>query len=377
MNNSEVIHKIRETAEPILEKIANRSVREFRLGELEIDNGISLRGTPLRNGALKTVLKSLRVRPNFTDLAHKMTPEDWNSVSGRLKNVEAETRMYAKMAPNDSGDQEIIDIYGHNDRKKSEDSGDASQYIDWIARSLSESEKTYTLKGMDFDHRRELFNLTLLDENSDTDVFGTGIDVWKMGDRFTFGGVQFNYAPFFERLVCKNGNTATEYGFGSNISQTKYNDRRIQKVIEKALHHTSGELPAQLQRAVKHLKESNISLSEFYDYRRWFESRNENDRYDRIISRYFDDRPFYQGYGMNIQEKSRKWKSTANSGINAYQFFNMLTYIASHPDKIIMDRSDRTDLQIAASNLLFKKQLDLEDVAQSAQVIYPVLPEMN
>ena len=80
---------------------------------------------------------------------------------------------------------------------------------------------------------------------------------------------------------------------------------------------------------------------------------------------------------MNIQEKSRKWKSTANSGINAYQFFNMLTYIASHPDKIIMDRSDRTDLQIAASNLLFKKQLDLEDVAQSAQVIYPVLPEMN
>jgi hypothetical protein len=198
-----------------------------------------------------------------------------------------------------------------------------------------------------------------------------------MGDRFSFGGLQFNYAPFFERLICKNGNTATEYGFGSNISQAKYNNRRIQTVIEKALKYDTESLPAQLQQAVQHLQNNNVSMSEFYDFRRWFESRNENDRYNKIIMNYFDDKPFYQAYGTNIAEKSRKWKSTANTGINAYDFFNLLTYIASHPDKVMMERSDRTDLQIVASNLLFKRELDLEDVATPTKVSYPRLVEMR
>jgi len=43
----------------------------------------------------------------------------------------------------------------------------------------------------------------------------------------------------------------------------------------------------------------------------------------------------------------------------------------------MMDRSDRTDLQIVASNLLFKKELDLEDVATPTKVSYPRLVEMH
>jgi ATP-dependent DNA helicase RecQ len=43
----------------------------------------------------------------------------------------------------------------------------------------------------------------------------------------------------------------------------------------------------------------------------------------------------------------------------------MLTYIASHPKEVRMDREHRTDLQIKASNLLFKKELDLEDIASA------------
>ena len=117
-------------------------------------------------------------------------------------------------------------------------------------------------------------------------------------------------------------------------------------------------------------------MAEFYDFRRWFESRNENERYEKIIMNYFDDAPFFKAYGVDITQKSRKWKTTANTGINAYDFFNLLTYVASHPEKIMMDRSDRTDLQIVASNLLFKKELDLEDVATPTKVIYPRLVEM-
>ena len=90
MNNQQVIQQIQEQSAPILEKIANREVREFRMGDLTIDNGISLRGMPLTGRALRNVLGALRVRPNFTDLANKMSPEDWRSVSERLKKAEAE-----------------------------------------------------------------------------------------------------------------------------------------------------------------------------------------------------------------------------------------------------------------------------------------------
>jgi hypothetical protein len=377
MNNQTVIQQIQEQTAPVMEKMANRTVREFRMGDLEIDNGISLRGMPLRGKAVRNVLGNLRVKSNFTDLFHKMTPEDWRVVSHKLKQAEGETKMYAKIFVNDQGEQEIIDTFNHNDKKKSTDEGDVQQYIDWITSNLAESEKEYSLKGLNFDSNKEVFNLTLLDANSDTDVFGTGIDIWKMGDRFTFGGLQFSYAPFFERLVCSNGNTATEYGFASNISQAKFNNKRIETTIEKALKYGSETLPAQLQQAVQHLRTNNVSMAEFYEYRRFFESRNENDKYMRIINEYFNDQPFFQSYGVNITEKSRKWKSTANTGINAYDFFNMLTYIASHPEKVMMDLTDRTNLQIQASNLLFKRELDLEDVATPVKVLYPRHSSMN
>jgi hypothetical protein len=95
------------------------------------------------------------------------------------------------------------------------------------------------------------------------------------------------------------------------------------------------------------------------------------------MARFFNEKPFFQAYGVNLDEKSKKWKSTADSGINAYDFFNMLTWIASHPGEVKMDRSDRIDLQIQASNLLFKPQYDLEDIATGVTVNYPRLACMN
>jgi len=219
--------------------------------------------------------------------------------------------------------------------------------------------------------------LILLNENDRVDVFGTDLDLWKMGDRFHFNGVRFNYAPFFERLVCSNGNTATEFGFGADISKNSFNNNKIQGVISKALEFGSETMPATLAQAVQHLQKNNVSLAEFYQYRNFFESRNGEEVYTGLIEKYFNDQPFYRGYGVNINEKSRKWKATANSGINAYDFFNLLTWVASHPDQVRMDKNDRIQLQIQASNLLFKKELDLEDIATSANIVYPRLAAMN
>jgi hypothetical protein len=198
-----------------------------------------------------------------------------------------------------------------------------------------------------------------------------------MGDRFEFNSLKFDYAPFLERLSCSNGNTALEYGFGADISHAKFNDRRLESVIQKALSVKNETVPLILQQSVSHLQKNNVSMAEFYQYRKFFENLNDDGIYTGLINNFFDDKPFYQSYGVDINGKSNKWKSTANTGINAYDFFNMITYIASHPKEVRMDRDHRTQLQINASNLLFKKELDLEDIATSVKIDYPRLAAMN
>jgi len=377
MYNTETIEQIRQESTGILERLADREISGFKIKDLDFDNGVSLRGTPLVGHALKGVLAFLRVRTGFVDFAQKMTPEDWTTVSRKIKATEGETAMYAKIVKNDLGQPEITEVYPQNRNKKNPDDASYRQYLDWITEALLQSENAYTLKSFDFDAKHETMGITLLNNDRKVDVFGTDLDVWKMGDRFVFNGLRFDYAPFFERLICSNGNTATEYGFGAGINQAKFNNKKIQGIIERSLVHGQETLPEILAQSVQHLQNYNVSIHEFYTFRKFFESRNENGRYDSLIERYFSDRPFYSAYGEDVARKSYKWKSTADSGINAYDFFNGLTYLASHPDKIKTEKKDRTDLQIAASSLLFKKQLDMEDIASPVKISYPRLEIMH
>lgn len=376
-NNQETIELIRKETSGVLERLADRQISEFKIKDLDFENGVSLRGVSLRGTALKGVLSMLRVRAGFVDFSQKMTPEDWSTVSKKLKAVEGDTAMYAKTITNEQGEVEIIDVFPQNRNKKHIDDASYTQYIDWIVDALDTTETSYSLKNFDFNSTHESFGITLLNNDRQVDVFGTNEDVWKLGDRFVFNSLRFDYAPFFERLVCSNGNTATQFGFGANIAQAKFNNSKIQGTINNSIIHGMETMPDMLQNAVQHLKNNNISIQEFYTYRRFFEGRNENEQYNSILAQYFNDQPFFQAYGLNIAEKSAKWKSTANSGINGYDFFNQLTYLASHPDKIKVGHKDRLELQIQASNLLFKQNLDLEDVASSVKIHYPTNPLMN
>ena len=377
MKNQQVIEQIEEKSQSVLSSLKDRSFTEFSLKELDFDNGLSLRGLPIRGNAAAKVLGALRVKKNFTDMIHKMSPEDWSQVSYKLKKAEGDIKMHAAIVG--AGDErEIRSVYDLNENKKrSDDQVNYENYFLWLTKSLTETEKEYSLKDFDYNEKRDVFNLTLLEQDNQLDVFGTGLDMWKTGQRFTFSGLYYNYAPFFERLVCSNGNVARQYGKNADISKQRYNNSKIEASIRQAIVNRNADIPVLLSDAVKHLKNNNVSLAEFYSYKNFFESRNENGKYDRILAQYFDEKPFFQAYGVNIAQKSQKWKSTANSGINGYDFFNHLTYLASHPQEILMDQDDRLKLQIQASNLLFKKELDLEDVATPVQVDYKRLITMN
>jgi hypothetical protein len=189
--------------------------------------------------------------------------------------------------------------------------------------------------------------------------------------------LSFNYAPFFERLSCSNGAVAQKFGFGSDISRNTFNNNKIQRTIEKAILEEDSNMMETLKKSIHHLKNNNVSLGEFYYYRKQLESKNQEGEYDGILAKYFNDAIFYDMYDTNIKSKSQKWLATANSGINAYDMFNSITYLGSHPNEVKIDHSDRVDLQIAATRLLFKESLDLEDVASPVKFVYPKNFSMN
>jgi len=376
MRNEEVIHDIKTQSGAILEKLNDRTLELFQLKDLDISEGIYLRDMPIRGRGVGRVLGALKVKSNFTDFQGKLSANDWKTVSEKLKSAEADTKLYAKMENDENGKRFISDIVYHNDKKKHEDTVKLNRYFDWITESLENSEKAYSLEHFHFDPRKEIFNLTLLDTESDFDVVGNGLDFWKAGDQFTLSALSFNYDPFFQRLICSNGAITRDHGFGTYKTRSSFNDRKIEATIQKALTVKSDIVQEQIIMAVNHLQKNNISLAEFYHYKNFIKSKNADGIYDGILSKYFDDTHFYKAYGINIDEKSAKWKSTANSGINAYDFFNLLTWIASHPKEVKMERQDRQELQIKASSLLFKKELDLEDIASFTSVEYPRIKAM-
>jgi hypothetical protein len=77
----------------------------------------------------------------------------------------------------------------------------------------------------------------------------------------------------------------------------------------------------------------------------------------------FDDSYLTVAYGMPISDMPAKVKTTADSGKNAYRFFNDITWLASHREESKISSNLCRKLQIHAGNFLFKKQFDMSQIA--------------
>jgi hypothetical protein len=376
MNNQGTITEIREQTEKILHKIENEKLQQvFRINEISINNEkIFLRDTELRGRAKAKILSTLKVKKNFSDYAKAMQTQDWLDVSNKIKSSQAETVLIAQY--DNTGN--IVNIHNKNLNKKRPDDLRLRSYIDMVCESLTETENTYTLNELKFIPETHRFDISLLNPTIDIDIFGNKKDIWHAGNSFTFNELGFKTMPFFERLICSNGMRSRDYGFGANVHQTRFNIAKIADEIRKAINSDAKVHMEMITLASRHLSFNNASISEFEKFRNFFLQRSDNNpSYLKIVEKYFNDQPMYKAYGTNIAEKSQKWKSTANSGINAYDLFNLQTWIASHEVESGITPSDAIDLQVAASNFFFKNSLDLEDIATPTNFEYPRLSVMN
>jgi hypothetical protein len=356
-NTGQTIQELKEFRKGVHETMQNREIVSFNIGSIDIDNEkLSVNGDPLSEAATKKVLSRLRVKNNFLELGKEMGPMDWGIIKDKLKRVQADQIVHGRKI-NSSGMNLIDDIYLA--APKTTGIMEIDTIFGEVIDSIVSTGKDISLKSTYFLEDKDEVNVTLLEHDSPIDIFSNGSDIWKTGKRIVWNGMTFSVAPFFERLVCTNGNTAPQYGFKANISNNKFNVEKIKKVLEKEITMQSDSINEYLIDAANHLRHSNVSVREFLRFRKFF---NETD-HPEILKKWFDESKINRAYGCVISDMPDMWQSTADTGKNAYDFFNDLTYIASHPDDAKITDRERVDLQIKASDLLFKKTLDLEMVA--------------
>lgn len=356
-NTGETIEKLKKFRTDVNQKLLNREITSFNVGSIDIQGEKMLvNGEELSESAVKKVLSHLRVKNNFLGISKKLAPSDWETVKEKLKSATFNQVVHGRKVT-EGGVKKIDDIYMA--APKSTGILEIDAIFNEVIDSIVSTGKDISLKQSYFLEDKDEVNLTLLEHDEEIDIFGNGTDMWKVGKQIAWNGMNFSIAPFFERLVCSNGNTAKQLGFKANISNNKFNIGKIQSILEKEITLQSESLDKYLIDASNHLKHTNVSVREFIAYKKLF---NETD-HDPIIKKWLDDSYLNSAYGVVVADQPGQWQCTADSGKNAYDFFNTLTYIASHPKEATLTDRERVDLQIKASDLLFRKTFDLEYLA--------------
>ena len=356
-STSETINNLNIFRKDVNEKLASREIVSFNISDIEIENEKMLvNGDILTESATKKILNKLRVKNNFFEISKNLSHTDWNLVKDKLKKASGSQIVHGRKIAGVSVGT-IDDVYMA--APKTGGILEIDSIFHEVIDSIVGTGKDISLKSTYFLEDKDEVVVTLLENDNSIDIFGNDEDLWKVGKRIVWNGLNFSVSPFFERLVCTNGNTAPQYGFKANISNNKFNMNKIKKILEKEIVLESNSMSEYLVDAANHLKSNNVSVREFMKFKNLF---NE-DHHTSIIKKWLDDSAINKAYGCVVSEMPELWKTTADTGKNAYDFFNDLTYIASHPDEAKITDRERLDLQIKASDLLFKKDLDLELVA--------------
>lgn len=363
----ELIEQVSNFKDTVLKKISNRDIVTFKLGDIKFDNNISVNDSNLTMSAVNKILSTVRVKNNFIDYKEKLSTDDWSNLEETLKSVNKNAEFWAKRITNTDGSTSITKLFNKNSEEFNNNRDYKTvftDYFDMIDLALKGTTKEFDLSLADFNDTSEEVTMRFLDKSGRVDVLSDLTDMWKMGNNISFNMLEYNSSPFFERLVCTNGMVAQNLGFKTNIKNESFNVERIQRELNKLFIKDGNERYSNmLKDNVKHLKSTDVSIREYFEYKKYFEDRNSKGKYNHIMHKLFNDNDLIKAYGVDLNQQTHKWLSTATTGRNAYDFFNDITWIASHDDKTYMEKEDSFGLQTKISNFFFNDKFDLEDIA--------------
>jgi hypothetical protein len=185
--------------------------------------------------------------------------------------------------------------------------------------------------------------------------------------------MSFAIFAYYERQSCKSGVTVPKFGFRANISNNKFNIDKIKQALEKEITLNSQDIDTELIDSLNHLNRLNISVREFSKYRNLFNQT----QHPEILSKIFDDTKINKTYGCIAIDQPGLWQVTADTGINSLEFFKTIINLASNPEiandkdklengeqeSVKLTNREKYDLELRASDILFKKELDMETIA--------------
>lgn len=372
MKNSNVIDTIRNRyAQFTIERPLTETLK-FTKDDISMDsNGILIDHVPINKKAAKSLLSRMQVKPEFIELADKATQEDWEIIVSNLKNELKDQPYYAKIRRLEESDEiyAVLDFPVYD--KVEPLSNDV--YIDAICTELENTKDSYKLFETTFDKETNKIIIGLINEDTQFSIFDGGEqdshDIWMSGVKFEFTETQFTSRHLLERLICSNGMTTKEESFVGHINKRNFNQDKIQDAIAKAFKEPFKQIFERVEKQANILKQHEISVKEFYDYTRIMFREAKKLKIIDDVKAIFDDSIFYSTYGLNVKEQSYKWQSSAKTGLNAYDFFNALTYTATH---IFAESSPSVaaEMQLKISKFFFKESFDIDEVAPTADIDY-------
>lgn len=206
----------------------------------------------------------------------------------------------------------------------------------------------------------DIFRELGLTEGYDDDLYKIGLNL--VNSRFT--PHQTTATNYIERLICENGMTADFFNYKIRASN-KEPMKRFAKKLDKTLgsdefidafrHHmlekfhglyTNQASVRELEFFIEALNDSTFDQEKEEEGRKLLEDFKYSVDLDRL-------------YGETVANKSKFWKSTANSGVKAYDLLNIATYLNSH---YITGNSQMINNSMVI-NSFFSKDPDLMEIA--------------
>ena len=375
-NNQNVVNTIRNLYSKFKNEMPAEETMKFTKDDISMDHtGINIDGCPINEKAQKTLLTKMKVRPEFIELAGKANPEDWDIIVKNLKSELSDRPFYAKIRRTDDRD-EIYSVLEYPVHDKVELLNNDTS-IDTICENLSKTKDSYKMFTCNFDRNNNKIIIGLINEHTKFSIFGEKDgkefefkdDIWMSGVQFVFTETDFSAKHLLERLICANGMTTKEEGFTTHINKKNFNQEKITNIINKTFEDSYKDIVDKVAKQASFLKTNEVSVREFYEHTKmFFRNAKKHDMVDEV-QEIFDDSPFFEKYAVDINKMTPKWKATAATGINAYNFFNALTYTATHLFENV-DPSVMTDLQLNISNFFFKDKFDMSEIAPNVKVGY-------
>ena len=374
MNNRQTIQEIQDWANSVEQAHpVQRDIVPFNLKDVSI-NGDTFRveDMTLTESAVAKILDLLSVKPEFVDYSKCMTPERYEETTRNIKDATGDYNLYGSIIVNPDFTYSIDNVYTKNiAKKRPDDMTSPIHVIKDICDNLAVSDYEWKVKEKNYDPVSNYYMVRL--ENVSCPIEALPNDFWTQGHVFKFNSTNFKQSPYFERKVCTNGMTKPQMGFGSNISKSSFNNEKLNNVIKYCLTELNREVEEMICEMAQKAKNTNISLFEFYDFKKFYEKKE----YKDIVNKYFIDAPFYKAWGTAIEEKSKKWQKTADTKISAYDFINLNTWLCSHLDKSKLTEEDALEMKIKVANMFTKGDYDLIDTANDVNVEFPHFDEMD